>query len=85
MSYCAVSDTSANVGAALSISYDSTLELNNSTFSNLYAFEYGGISLSLNSKARIHDTIFFNCSALSTAAGIMIESKSELGLNNTVF
>ena len=80
-----MSGASANVGAALMLSYESTLEVNNSTFANLQAYSKGGISLSLKSNATIHDTIFLNCSASSMAAGIIIESEGELNLNNTVF
>ena len=85
MSYCTVSNTSANAGAAIKVSYDSRLEVNHCTLANLQAYSKGGISLSLKSNARIHDTIFFNCDSRGTAAGIIVEAEGELVLSNTVF
>ena len=77
-----MSNATAKSGAALFVSYGSSLELEMCMLSNLVARTNGGIEL-LTATAKIYDSIFSNCTSESSGSGIYVDD-SYVVMNNTI-
>ena len=82
MSKVTMTNAKAKSGAALFVSYDSVLELDSCSFSNLNARASGGITL-LSANATIHDSIFTKCKSIQSGSGIYADD-SHLFITNTI-